>query len=827
MGLDERRRRRRRNFCENGKEGIITPTITKGNAHDAAPAASPKQPLRKRRTSHSSQRRLPLLLLLFLVTLLAPGWNPQAPGSVLVLGEAASSSSSSSRVTPPTNNNGQQQRKQQPQQVPPPPRRPTTPPPPRPPPLRTAKRDSSSSDDNKDSKVLLRVVETEVYDANLQQWTGDTRNRWSRLDGEEEDASGRPCESPADLKAPKGGEFEGDWKIVLGGERDAYGWQYLYSNTAPSTTSTSTTTTSTAEKRQRIWLRTVRYKVDEQLQTQQQKKQKEEQDRATEQRNAKSEQTKIKAEQDKEEPKKQKVEADTAVTTKSKHLAPKVKSPVATKASATTPSPPPPASSSATKRSTRTRQQQQQPVLQRPLLPASWSKKLQRSQAAQRLRQPQPPRPPPNLLPALQSLLQACVHGMQDDWNFKGFGWSFYKSAIFKKSCGVAFRIPLTSNFDIWERHPEWPSLSMSVAIYYPLTAGIFVSGSVNAAWAKWALHQAAMVIRHVIAWTMLLVARGLFLAGAALAFPITQQWYTPETATILANNLLPPLQQTLEKHGRKPNFNTGIQERIGIGHSWRVSSKRGYEYRCTYWHMFLPTIITYLQVIDPIWQSWQRWMYAYNNNSHRNIKSNKKASVLAFAMSKPSSTTAKSSSTTLEESDSEDDELTTTAATSSSNKEQGNKKPLVVTSLLEQSRNSQWADWLLQRKTGSLGLSTGYPIPDKPYFSCSAFLSLSGFYFQKQQKQQKQQQQSSKAAASAAARGLSSNTMNNQTTITTTTIEKQTEPDVKTIPPLLRTAEDNHDNNSKATTLASSVTTTTSGTAITTNSNKKTTTNA
>jgi hypothetical protein len=51
--------------------------------------------------------------------------------------------------------------------------------------------------------------------------------------------------------------------------------------------------------------------------------------------------------------------------------------------------------------------------------------------------------------------------------------------------------------------------------------------------------------------------------------------------------------------------------------------------------------------------------------------------------------------------------------------------------SLLEHlSRDTGWADWLLQRKTGSLGVSSSYPSSDKPYFSCSAALSLSGFYF-------------------------------------------------------------------------------------------------
>lgn len=41
-----------------------------------------------------------------------------------------------------------------------------------------------------------------------------------------------------------------------------------------------------------------------------------------------------------------------------------------------------------------------------------------------------------------------ALQAVREQYNFKGFGWSFYKSFLFKRSFGASLRIPLSANFD-------------------------------------------------------------------------------------------------------------------------------------------------------------------------------------------------------------------------------------------------------------------------------------------------------------------------------------------------------------------------------------------
>ncbi|CAB9510555.1 expressed unknown protein [Seminavis robusta] len=318
----------------------------------------------------------------------------------------------------------------------------------------------------------------------------------------------------------------------------------------------------------------------------------------------------------------------------------------------------------------------------------------------------------------VQSLLHTALRNMQDDWNFKGFGFSFYKSFLFKTSFGLAFRVPLTTNFDVWERHPEWPRLTMSVGFYYPFTMTLNVGGSVNVEYLKWIALQALLTARHVIAVTLLLLARGFVLAGSALAFPMTRQWHElPEP-----HLLLPKLRDTLARPV-KPNFSGTLQERVGVSYSWRLSAKRGYETRRTCWHLYLPTLLSVLQHLDRIQQSiqifvWQRRLEPHWNKYGRDYYHSSSRYLAGFvpaAIKKRKRSTAtkqqkkKKKKTLPQEQQATTDEF----------------RPV---SLFDES--APWAEWWLQRHTGCLGVSTGGPIPYPPHFSCSAVLSLSGFYF-------------------------------------------------------------------------------------------------
>lgn len=293
----------------------------------------------------------------------------------------------------------------------------------------------------------------------------------------------------------------------------------------------------------------------------------------------------------------------------------------------------------------------------------------------------------------VKAALNNALQNIQDDWNFKGFGFSFYKSFLFKKSVGMAFRIPLTTNWDVWERHPEWPSVSMSLLFFYPFTIAASIGGSVNVEWLQWVIVQGGITLRHVIAMILLTLARGFMLAGSALAFPVTRQLYNMPTSW----DLLPSLQHSLTE---KPTFSSTLQQRVGVSYSWRLSAARGYETRRNIWHLYLPTLLSLIQHLDRVQQQGQRILRRNPYVDYYVRKRQHKRGDTALVASSSSS----SSSTAFQ-----------------------------PTSLLEKVRDTDWAEWWLRRKTGSLGVSTGYPIPDKPHFSCSGVLSLSGFYFRRE----------------------------------------------------------------------------------------------
>ena len=314
-------------------------------------------------------------------------------------------------------------------------------------------------------------------------------------------------------------------------------------------------------------------------------------------------------------------------------------------------------------------------------------------------------------------MAQNAWQTVQDDFNFKGFGFSFYKSFIFKSSIGAALRLPLTINWDSFERHPEWPSLSSSAFVFYSApfhpTIACSLSASVNVEWVKHMAFQIAIVVRHIIAVALLVLARGFLLAASALAFPVTRQLLHQNSQTgddyWLGWDSLPSLKQSLRE---QPQFSGSLQERVGISYSWRISRSRGYEFRRSVWHLYLPTLLSLLQHADRVYAACQRlwWDYYVSTNHGRLINR------YLFK-----SKNTKKSKNIKEIKDDED-------TTSQDTDDNGKNKKLI--SLVEQAQDSKWADWIVQRKTGSLGISTGYPIPDKPHFSCSAVLSLSGFYF-------------------------------------------------------------------------------------------------
>ena len=67
---------------------------------------------------------------------------------------------------------------------------------------------------------------------------------------------------------------------------------------------------------------------------------------------------------------------------------------------------------------------------------------------------------------------------LQKQYNFKGFGWSFYKSLLFMRSFGAAIRLPLSSNLDFYDQHAAWPYISTSTYFGYPWVVATFLNAS-------------------------------------------------------------------------------------------------------------------------------------------------------------------------------------------------------------------------------------------------------------------------------------------------------------------------------------------------------------
>lgn len=182
--------------------------------------------------------------------------------------------------------------------------------------------------------------------------------------------------------------------------------------------------------------------------------------------------------------------------------------------------------------------------------------------------------------------VKQAIELITEDFNFKGFGVTVYKSLVFLKSAGIALRLPILTNFNWWESHPSLPSVASSVAFYTPGTFVVFLNASVRYEWLQWVVHNACATFAYAgvwLLWTLLL--RGLITAVSALAFPVTRRLLLDPQLPLQPPNWKIP-----------PSFSRVFEERLGCSWSWRVSIERGYEYRVSYWHYFAPSVAALLR---------------------------------------------------------------------------------------------------------------------------------------------------------------------------------------------------------------------------------------
>jgi len=147
------------------------------------------------------------------------------------------------------------------------------------------------------------------------------------------------------------------------------------------------------------------------------------------------------------------------------------------------------------------------------------------------------------LLSSLISPVLSLFSAVRSDFNFKGFGYGFYKSYLQLNSGGFSFRVPLSANFDALESRPAIPLVSSTFALYYPWTIAAFLSISVHVEVIKYILRR----LRNVL----------------------LLQW----------NTTVQPM-----RFGQ-------VSHRISMGASWRYTEEYGYRFRISPSMSYVPTL--------------------------------------------------------------------------------------------------------------------------------------------------------------------------------------------------------------------------------------------
>ena len=303
------------------------------------------------------------------------------------------------------------------------------------------------------------------------------------------------------------------------------------------------------------------------------------------------------------------------------------------------------------------------------------------------------------------AFLQAdMIRSVRDDFNFKGLGMSLYKSLIFPESFGCGLRLPLTANFDVFDRNPGLPSVSSTLSLYGPswtIIAGL--SCSVTVEWIKWVIRNAVWSISRafVLVWYRLIMPILLVLKAAldrlvhpvhrisqkedAEISPSSSKSSSSSSSIMIPSNI----QNFLSTPVSRPMYNSELSERVGCSVSYRWSQKYGFEFRVSYWHSYLPTLLMYRRLMSKM-QQHDVVQKLVSRTIHQQQKQ-------------------KRSSVDIDTKDS--------------------YKSLSLSSTTTNNNNNN-IDWW-RKHFASVGIGTSYPTRDPPYISCNTQLSLSGFNFE------------------------------------------------------------------------------------------------
>jgi hypothetical protein len=115
----------------------------------------------------------------------------------------------------------------------------------------------------------------------------------------------------------------------------------------------------------------------------------------------------------------------------------------------------------------------------------------------------------------------SILRSIQEQYNFKGFGWSFNKSLIFLHSIGATLRIPLSANFDSYEQYRAAPFISTGIYFGYPWAVATMLNASLPIEALRWLIAG----ILYKIQWGLAVVSASIRLCIEVVLYVILWPW--------------------------------------------------------------------------------------------------------------------------------------------------------------------------------------------------------------------------------------------------------------------------------------------------------------
>lgn len=115
----------------------------------------------------------------------------------------------------------------------------------------------------------------------------------------------------------------------------------------------------------------------------------------------------------------------------------------------------------------------------------------------------------------------SLLRTVQEQYNFKGFGWSINKSLIFLHSIGATLRIPLSANFDSYEQYRAAPFISTGIYFGYPWALATMLNASLPIEAIQWSIAG----ILYKIQWGMAVASAMARLCSEVVLYVILWPW--------------------------------------------------------------------------------------------------------------------------------------------------------------------------------------------------------------------------------------------------------------------------------------------------------------